>query len=221
MRRECGLPAAMKLSQVLLGVALIVAGAVATGLATAQGVPASLQRAMPLLPPAQRASIDAHIRAWASWSPAAQAAFDANLARWDSLPLRERQQRRERWAAWQQLSAEEQARLRGVVLQLNPASRAALHAQFEALDATTQRGWILGPVLGADYVALQPLLAQVPAADHAPLLRTLRAMSAIERGKLAVLVRRTPPQQREQLRRDLVSTSDVNRAAWLELRLQR
>lgn len=200
---------------------LMVAGAV---LATAQGLPDSLQRAFPLLQPAQRAAIEGHLRAWLSWSPAAQAAFDARLASWDALPLHERRQRRESWVAWQQLSDDERARLRTVAAQvatLDGASRAALRAGFDALDVSTQRGWMLGPALGADYARLQPLLAQAPAPDHAPLLRTLRAMTAVERSKLGVLVQRTPPQERERLRRDLVSTSDINRAAWLELRLQR
>lgn len=205
----------------LLRAALSAFGLLVAVSAAAQSLPASLQRSLQLLQPAQRALIEAHVHDWARWTPTARAAFDARLAQWDALPMHERTQRRETWAAWQQLGDEERARLRAVAAQLDPATRAGLHAQFDALDASTRRGWMLGPALGADYAALQPLLVQLPAQDHEPVLRTLRAMSAIERGKLAVLVSRTPPQQREQLRRDLVSTSQVNRAAWLDLRLQR
>ena len=79
----------------------------------------------------------------------------------------------------------------------------------------------LGPVLGVDYPRLQPLLAQVPSDEGDDLLRTLRAMTPQDRDRLAVLVQRTPPQAREALRRELVSTSDANRAAWLLLRLDR
>ena len=104
---------------------------------------------------------------------------------------------------------------------LDAGTSAALRAQFDALDASARHGWRLGPSLGLDYPRLQPLLAQVPADEHEALLRTLRAMDPAQRDKLAVLVQRTPPQARAALRRELVSTSDANRAAWLLLRLER
>jgi hypothetical protein len=99
--------------------------------------------------------------------------------------------------------------------------RQALRERFDALDSSERRGWLLGPVLGADYPALQPLLAQVPEAEHAPLLAVLRAMSPGQRRDLAVLVQRTPPQERGSLRRELVSTAAGSRDQWLWSRLER
>ncbi|TZF82346.1 hypothetical protein FW784_13400 [Lysobacter lacus] len=119
---------------------------------------------------------------------------------------------------------DEQSRLRAAAAtyaSLDPASRTALRAQFEALDASTRHGWRLGPTLGIDYPRLQPLLAQVPPDEQQPLLQVLRAMTAPDRDRLAVLVQRTPPQAREALRRALMSTSDANRSGWLELQLER
>ena len=95
----------------------------------------------------------------------------------------------------------------------------ALRQQFLQLDGSTRRGWLLGPALGADYAALQPLLAQVPVLERESLLQVLRTMSPLQRRELAVLAQRTPPQQRPQLRRDLLSTAQVNRSAWLRQRL--
>ena len=46
--------------------------------------------------------------------------------------------------------------------------------------------------------------------EHAPRLRA----------DLDVLAQRVPPQERDALVRDLLSTSDVNRAAWLRARLE-
>jgi hypothetical protein len=79
---------------------------------------------------------------------------------------------------------------------------------------------LLGPALGADYPKLQPLLAQLPEAEHAPLLAALQAMDAVERADLAVLAQRVPPQERAALRRALLSTSVGNRGAWLRTRLE-
>ena len=82
-----------------------------------------------------------------------------------------------------------------------------------------QRGWLLGPVLGADYPKLQPLIAQLPESQHAPLLRVLRALAPTERNDLAMLAQRTPPQERADLLRALISTAGASRAAWLQARV--
>lgn len=187
-------------------------------------VPADFARVLALLQPAQRERLQAQARQWARWTPTQRQAFAARAAAWDARPLGERRQRREAWAAWARLDAGERLRLRreaARLASLPPAERAALRAGFEALDATTRRGWLLGPSLGADYARLQPLLAHVPAAQHAALLRTLRAMTPLQRADLAVLVQRTPPAERDRLRRELISTSEANRAAWLQLSLER
>lgn len=176
------------------------------------------------LPPAQRAQLQAHAARWEAWSPAEREAFRQRAIAWAALSPTERARRREAHAAWQRLSADEQAQLRAVAARwqlLPPAQQQAWRSRFEALDGSEQRGWLLGPTLGADYPRLQPLLAQVPPGEQARLLQVLRALSAGQRSQLAVLVQRTPPQERALLRRELLSTSADQRQAWLWQRLDR
>ena len=52
-------------------------------------------------------------------------------------------------------------------------------------------------------------------------MAALQAMPDSQLRDLAILAQRTPPQEREALRRGLMQTTDLNRAAWLELRLER
>ncbi len=148
--------------------------------------------------------------------------FGRRLAEWKALPLAEREDRRARYQAWLQLGEVERARLRGVAAEIAafpPQRRQALRAQFDALDASQRRGWRLGPTLGADYEKLQPLLAYVPPTQRLPLLAALRAMTAEQRAGLAVLTQRTPPQEREALRGELLALSPAEMAAWLRRRL--
>ncbi len=179
---------------------------------------------LPQLPPPLRAQLQQRAALWAGWSVPQREAFTQRREQWDSLSRAERAIQRERYLAWRALPATERtvvaaAASRYAVL---PADRQqVLREHFDALDSSERRGWMLGPALGADYPALQPLLAQVPVAEHAPLLAVLREMSAIQRRDLAVLVQRTPPQEREQLRRELISTAVANREQWLESRLDR
>ncbi|MGY3266160.1 DUF3106 domain-containing protein [Lysobacter sp. HA35] len=194
------------------------------GWASAQALPDDLQDVAAVLQPLQRAALQAHARIWSTWTTSQQAAFKQRADAWDRLPLTEREERRADWQAWRQLPQDDQARVRAAAAQyaaLDPVTRQALHTQFDALDASERHGWRLGPSLGVVYPRLQPLLAQMPAGDAPELLRTLRAMTPDEREQLAVLVQRTPPQAREALRRELVSTADSNRAAWLMQRLER
>lgn len=187
-------------------------------------VPHEFRRVLALMSPADRARLQAQAQAWSGWSRAERGAFAQRAAAWDAVPLAERRLRRESWQAWSALDDAARARLRAEasrVAAMAPAERDALRARFERLDLTTRRGWMLGPVLGTDYARLQPLLAHVPLDQQAGLLRTLRVMTPVQRADLAVLVQRTPPAERDALRRALVSTSDANRDAWLRLSLER
>ena len=210
----------MRRNPVLAAVLVVLA----TGAAIAQDVPRDLRPVIALLQPVQRATLQARARLWATWTQAQRDAFAARADEWDRRPLAERGERRAAWQAFGALPDLERRQLRDAAVQfasLDAATQRSLRAQFDELDASARHGWRLGPVLGVDYPRLQPLLAQVPADEREPLLRTLRAMNAVERDKLAVLVQRTPPAAREALRRELVSTSDANRAGWLALRLER
>jgi hypothetical protein len=160
---------------------------------------------------------------WTSWPPAQRTAFRQRAAQWDAQSFAERALQRTRYTAWRNLDAVAAEAVESAVqvfARQAPERQAQLRAEFDALDPTTQRGWLLGPAIGVDYPKLQPLLAQLPEAQHAPMLRVLRRMGAAERADLDVLAQRVPPQERDALVRDLLSTSDVNRAAWLRARLE-
>ena len=179
---------------------------------------------LPLLQPPVRAQLQRRAAQWSGWSGAERARFTARTAAWDALPRAARDRQREEHAAWQSLPSQERAAVRSAAARfsaLPPQQQQALRGQFELLDRSEQRGWLLGPVLGADYPALQPLLAQVPAEQHAPLLQVLRALSPAQRADVAVLARRTPPHERAQLRRELLSTAADGREQWLWDRLGR
>jgi hypothetical protein len=201
----------------------LVAGVLLSGALAAFAAP-SLEPWLQRLPEEDQAALRARAAQWRGWSPAERDAFLERMAIWDDRDVGARADLRARWQAWSELDAVDRAMVRGAHARfdaLPAATQEALRARFAELDASAQRGWLLGPRVGADYPALQPLLAHVPGEDRLPLLRVLRAMSASERADLAVLVQRTPPAARDDLRRGLLSTSDGNRAAWLRLRLGR
>jgi hypothetical protein len=191
--------------------------------AKVMALPPALERLLPTLPLAQREEILARDASWRALTPTRQQALQQRMARWHALPAAVQAERREQWQAWRALPREQQARLRSAATAfaaLSESERRSLHERFAALDRSEQRGWMLGPTLGADYMHLQPLLAQVPAAQREPLLALLRTMMPAERSDLAVLAQRVAPQQRDALRRDLLATNPGNRTAWLQLRLE-
>jgi hypothetical protein len=77
----------------------------------------------------------------------------------------------------------------------------------------------LGPALGRDYASLHPLLAYVPAVQRLPLLARLRSLDEQQRVDLAVLAQRTPPQDRQALRSELLSVPPSELANWLRRKL--
>lgn len=176
------------------------------------------------LPPDLREQLQQRQAQWAGWSAQERAVFAARVDDWEQRDPEARAREREHYAAWQALDSIDQGLVqtaRARYAALPSAEQAQLREKFEALDEHVRRGWLLGPRLGADYPALQPLLAQVPEDQHAPLLRVLHEMTPPQRADLAVLLQRTPAEERDALRRGLLSTSDANRGAWLRLRLER
>lgn len=133
-------------------------------------------------------------------------------------------QLRARQAAWDALPAAAQVRLRQVATAfagLPIEQQHSLHAQFAEMDALERHGWLLGPELGAEFWALQPLLGYVPEAQRQALLGLLRGLPADQREHLALLSQRTPPQDRAALRRDLLAQGADSRGAWLKQRAAR
>src|SRR3546814_16988892 len=129
-------------------------------------------------------------------TPARRAAFEKGVAQWDAqLPAVQRE-RREAWQAWRALPEAERRQLRAAAKAysaLQPDRQQELRAKYDALDGSERRGWMLGPVLGADYPKLHSLVSQVPTDQREALLAALRALSPEGRDDLAVLPQRTPP----------------------------
>jgi hypothetical protein len=143
-------------------------------------------------------------------------------AQWWALSPLQRQEWRARYQDWQALDEAERRRVLRAAAEFArlPAERQQqLRAQFAALDGLVQRGWRLGPELGGDYPALQPLLGFVPETEREPLLALLRSLDATQRAQLIRLAQRTPPQEREALRGELLALSAQARRAWLQQRV--
>jgi len=177
-------------------------------------------------PPAriERSAPSAEELAEAAAQPAAGNPAPATPAAADPPPALTPAQLRERQAAWDALDATVQARLRQVASAfagLPVEQQHALRGQFAALDALERHGWLLGPELGSEYWALQPLFGYVPDAQRTALLGLLRTLPAQQREHLALLSQRTPPQERATLRRELLAQGADTRAAWLRQRAAR
>lgn len=195
-----------------------------TAASVAMALPAQLQGRLSQLPATLQRQLQARDALWTALPPGARESMRRRIAAWDTMPEAERRLQRERWEAWQALPPDQKLAVQAAALAfaaLPADQQQALRSQYAQRDATDHHGWLLGPALGADFDGLQPLLLQVPPAQRQPLLDALHAMTPPERADLAVLAQRTPPQQRDALRRGLLSTSDANRAAWLQAQLER
>lgn len=202
--------------------ALLLAAAVAVAAATAAALSPQHQALLDRLPVAQRVELEQRQARWRALSPVEQAVYGQRQLRWLALPEAIRRERRERWQAWQALPENERAQLRRAAAAwaaLPAEQRPPIRARFDALDGREKHGWLLGPALGAEYARMQPLLAFVEPEQRAQLLQVVREMTPAERADLAVLAQRAPPDAREALRRDLLSTAQANRSEWLRRRL--
>ena len=205
----------------LLPLAVTLAFAVVLG-AAISAMPAQIQARWAQLPAAMQRELRAHDALWRALTADQQRDMRQRIAQWDALPQATRLERRERWQAWRALPIDQRLQVQAAALAyatLPTDQQQALRAEFAQHDAAERHGWLLGPALGQDFPALQPLLLQVPPRQRVPLLAALRAMTPAERLDLAMLAQRTAPQQREGLRRALLSTSTANRPAWLQAQL--
>lgn len=195
---------------------------VLSGVAAAQSLPPDLVERAQALPVPTREELQRHAATLAAMTPAQREAFARRVAEWDALVPAWQRERREAWQAWLALPVAERARVQAAASTFAalPADRQqALRARFDALDGSNKHGWLLGPGLGADYPSLHALIAQVPAPQREALLAALRAMSPRTRTNLAVLSQRTPPQERDALRTQLLAVPEAQRDAWLRERL--
>ncbi len=137
---------------------------------------------------------------------------------WAALAPAQQREARARYLAWQALPEHERQRLRqaaAVMAALPAAEREALRGRFLAMDRLHRDGWRLGPTLGALYPALQPLFGYLSAEQREPVLALLRQLDARQLAQLGVLSQRTPPQDREALRAELLALPASQRETWL------
>lgn len=137
---------------------------------------------------------------------------------WASMSPAQKRELRSRYAAWQALPASEQQRIRqaaGAIAALPDAQRQSLRARYMAIDQMHRDGWLLGPQLGVLYPRLQPLFGYLPAAEREPVIALLRQLDAAQLEQLSLISQRTPPQQREELRTQLLALAPAQRDAWL------
>jgi hypothetical protein len=204
-------------------VALLATCAIA-GTAAIAMLPKAVQSRMEALP----ADLQQQLRVRSRWLEALSVEqrreLHARVEAWDAMPAAERARLREHWQAWRAMPSDRQALVRAAARSfatLPPEERQALQAEFAALPADARRGWLMGPVLGPEWAALEPLFMQVPAGERAPLLQVLHGLPPAQVRDLATLAHRTPPQGREALRRELIATAPGERAAWLRARFAR
>lgn len=204
-------------------VAAVLALVLSSG-ALAQSLPPALLEKAQALPAPTRAELQRHAAILAAMTPAQRAAFEKRVAQWDAEVPAEQRERREAWQAWRALPEAERRQLSAAAKAysaLPPDRQQELRARYDALDGSERRGWMLGPVLGADYPKLHALVSQVPPGQRDALLAALRALSPEGRDDLAVLAQRTPPQARGALRTELLAQPESRREAWLRARLRR
>ncbi|MCC8362953.1 DUF3106 domain-containing protein [Lysobacter sp. A6] len=185
-------------------------------------LPASTSSVIARIPAPMQDGMRDQATLWHAWTFAQRQGFAQRAKEWDAQPRATQATLRERYNAWRRLdpvAAEAVENAVQAFARRTPEEQAALRAQFDALEPLAQRGWLLGPAIGVDYPKLQPLLAQMPEAQHAPMLRALRRMTSAERADLSVLAQRVPPHERADLVRALLSTADERRGAWLQMRL--
>lgn len=189
------------------------------------GVAIAAPATAPVMVPAQaQAEIRERAARLQAMTPDQRSSFMLRLSAWGALPRSEREDRRARYQAWLHLEESERDALRSIaedVAAFPSERRQALRTEFAALDASQRHGWRLGQALGADYMKLHPLLAYVPADQRLSLLTMLRGMDARQRADLAVLAQRTPPQDRDALRMELLAIPASRRSAWLQQQLDR
>lgn len=141
---------------------------------------------------------------------------------WPNLDAAQKREARARYAAWQALPESEKQRLRqtaATLAALPAAQREALQARFAGMDQLHRDGWLLGPQLGSFYSRLQPLFGFLPAAERAPMMALLRALDVDQLEQLSLISQRTPPQERDALRAQLLALPPAQRADWLRQRV--
>jgi len=180
--------------------------ALCAAVAAGQPLPAPLDEATGALPAAPPAPALEVPRPWSELDAAGRAEVRARYAAWQALDPAARESIR-------------QARTRLAALPVD--QQRALRTRFDAMDRLHRDGWRLGPQLGRQYPALQPLFGYVPPEQRARTLELLHALDTEQLAQLAVISQRSAPQDRAALRDELLSLAPSARAGWLRARVGR
>ncbi|MDI1252178.1 hypothetical protein [Thermomonas sp.] len=151
-------------------------------------------------------------------------AMATRLHQWDVLPARVHGLRRGQWQAWRALTAGERIQLRGIAERwrtLAPQQQQALRERFQVQTFDARNGWWLGPTLGRDWPRIQALFAYVDVGQRDALLQLLRTTDRDGWDVLARLAQTTSPEERAQLRAELLAQAPSQRGAWLRAQLAR
>ena len=154
----------------------------------------------------------------------ASAGMAARLRRWNALAAGARGLHRSQWQAWRSLNAQERIQLRTLDQRwrkLDPQEQQVLRQRFLAQSSDARNGWWLGPALGRDWPRINALFAYVDAGKRDALLQLLRNTDTEGWDVLARLAQITPPEEREQLRTELLAQAPSQRGAWLRAQLDR
>lgn len=172
---------------------------------------------------AQRERLRRNTQHWLGLDRAQRAALEARLAAWDALPPAQRTRIREHAAAWEKMDEGQRAALRASRMRLQamaPMERAALHVGFEQLGSSERRTLLVTEDALALAQIAQQAFAFVPPEERAATLDMLRTLPPADRLRLATLARRIGPEQRAELRKDLLATPREERAAYLRRRME-
>lgn len=183
---------------------------------------APAQAAWTALDPAARLALVEQVRDWEGKTSLQREELRERMRQWDSLDPREKARRRVGFSEWRLLSAGDQQRVRAAAAThdaLPALQRQPLREQFAALPHDTQRLWALGPGLGQEFAPIAPLFAFLPEDDRPRLLAVLRGLDGPARADLVTLAPRLDEKQRQELRRQLLSSPPTQRAALIRQRL--
>ncbi len=146
------------------------------------------------------------------------------LRQWNASPAQARGLRRSQWDAWRALGPKERIQLRALDQRwgtLAPQEQQGLRERFLAQSSDARNGWWLGPALGRDWPRIQAMFAYVDAGERDALLHLLRQTDLDGRDVLERLAQGTPPEERAQLRSELLMQGPSQRDAWLKAQLAR
>ena len=174
------------------------------------------------MPLEQRAQLLANAERLRKLPPEQREQLKHKLDQWQAMPADERARLRERFQAFQAMPPGEQDRLRREFERFNnlpPQERQRLRREFEQMSPEQRRAFMLGAKARQAAEVARRLFAFVPPEERQATWDMLQRLSREDRRRMRELVRRMPPWQREELRKELLATPAEGRSDYLRQRL--